>query len=425
MRYSIHKITAYFKDNYSPWYLGYGFQGALALGLVPILLPLFVSLQGNAFQAGLVVAAFYFGQLWAPLLGSISDRWQWHFGVYTAGYICLGAGLVCFPLTHDLSLWLLLAFIQGLGVAATNTTSGMYIVEHFPKSQWNGRIGLLQTIYGSGQTLGLLLAAVVSHEVEVAMIIAGLLMVPGLFLGIIKLPHLAASKKTIQKTPKHQYSYGAAFGITPLLRHYYSIGLNACKSLFNIKRHPFGIYILSWFLIMMGNWLIYNLYPLLMLHLYHIPANLASLYFGLGAFLGIFAYPGSSALAKKIGEMPVLIGGSGLCLISLSGMTVLGFTQIAGLNFILVPVFFVLLPLAWSPLIVIGMALTPKLSDLKQGESLGIFNASTAAASLVSALLAGLIAHRWGYAELVVTALVITVCGVVLQGVLVKKNLSA
>lgn len=55
------------------------------------------------------------------------------------------------------AVWLqfVLALLQGAGAGASNTVAAMYIIEFRPKDQWATRIGWLQTVYGTGQALGL------------------------------------------------------------------------------------------------------------------------------------------------------------------------------------------------------------------------------------------------------------------------------
>jgi hypothetical protein len=46
------------------WYTGYAFQGAVVLGIIPILLPLVVAKAGGAAQAGVVIALSMSANCW-------------------------------------------------------------------------------------------------------------------------------------------------------------------------------------------------------------------------------------------------------------------------------------------------------------------------------------------------------------------------
>jgi len=54
--------------------------------------------------------------------------------------------------------------------------------------------------------------------------------------------------------------------------------------------------------------------------------------------------------------------------------------------------------LAWSLLSVAGTALTANLAPASEGAGMGLFNAVTALAGVVGAVLGGCAAQNWGYA---------------------------
>jgi DHA1 family tetracycline resistance protein-like MFS transporter len=123
---------------------------------------------------------------------------------------------------------------------------------------------------------------------------------------------------------------------------------------------------------------------------------MSSLYYALGAVIGIFAYMPSGMLGKRIGDGWVVAIGTIMTLVSVAALALLAYVN-SGLNQWLVPIMYILIPIAWSPLIVGGNAWTAKLATFEEGEALGTFNAATAVASVISAFTAGLIAHSFGY----------------------------
>ncbi len=84
----------------------------------------------------------------------LSDRFALHKPLYLSGFMLLGGALVFFPYVQDTSFWLILAFLQGFGSVASNTVAGIFIVERYEKSEWDERIGVMQTLYGVGQAIG-------------------------------------------------------------------------------------------------------------------------------------------------------------------------------------------------------------------------------------------------------------------------------
>lgn len=260
----------------SPWYGGYAFQGVVVLGTAPILLPLIVGDATGPAQAGLVVAALYIGQLTAPMFGALADGSGRHRLIYAAGYLLLAVGLGLFPLAQTVLEWFILALMQGLGVAATNTVASMFIVEFRPKAEWDRRIGWMQTCYGIGQAAGLGLAALLQQAPAWGMLASAALMLPGLLIGLLGTPRgrragLGAAAATAQ-TPKR----GASISDDATSRRHApprqilphghigpATGALLGRFLADL-RSPYALFMLCWLLVMLGTWLIYNLYPLLM-----------------------------------------------------------------------------------------------------------------------------------------------------------------
>ena len=409
-----------------PWYLGYAFQGAVILGLVPIALPLYVGLLRGPVDAGIIIAVFYLSQFVAPFLGTLADKFNLRRPLYLISYILIALGCLAFPLNHIMLIWMVLAVVIGLGVALANTLTGMFIVEFHPKPEWDQRIGWLQTSYGTGQAVGLLLAAVLGKYPNLALYLSAVLMIPGLYFGLKKLPHKKAHIVSSSKNcPAHWHHMQLRpHSATDILNYFHPAHkINWRKLLTKAEHNAFLFYIVTIFLIMLSIWLVFNLYPLLMLHAYHVSAGFSSLYYAIGACIGILAYPFSGNLAKKIGDLPVLLIGAIMVTISWFGMGCLAYFHTT-LSHFLLPLFFILTPIAWSPLIVVGTAIAPKLSLLSDGEAIGIFNATVAIASFIGALLAGYIADLLGYTAVVWLAALVILSGVFCILVIRKKNRS-
>ncbi|WP_319764233.1 MFS transporter [Maridesulfovibrio sp.] len=393
------------------WYAGYAFQGAVVLGIIPILLPLVVAKAGGAAQAGVVIALFYVGQLLAPVIGTFTDRSGLHKIVFLSGFAMLALGLALFPATSNLPFWLLLSMLQGAGSAASNTVSAMFIVEWRPKEEWDQRVGWLQTFYGAGQAIGLGLAALLQMTPELGLIFSALLMIPGFIFGRMDLPNTARS--TPLETPKlDRRQHMASRSALPQTHHYERFNADHIVLLARKAETPYGRFILSWFMIQFGTWIIYNLYPLFMKSVYSIDAGLSSVYYALAAFIGIFAYAPSGAIGKKIGDGKVVMIGTIMTLISQAGLAVLAYVH-TGINSWLAPVMFILQPVAWSPLIVAGTAYAAQLSEMEEGPAVGIFNATTAISAVLSAFAAGFLAEGLGYATLPAIGAVLVLAGTV------------
>lgn len=377
------------------WYSGYSFQGAVVFGTGAILMPIVVNNAGDAAKAGTVIGAFYIGQMLAPLMGAITDRTGWHRAFYLSGYVLLAIGLAVFPFTKLIWFWMVLAFIQGVGSGTSNTVAAMFIIEYKPKPEWDSRVGWLQTFYGIGQAAGLGLAAVLQAQPETGLLVSAGLMVPGILLGARGLPprerHHKPAKadftRRLHRPPRSIHSF---------LHKYEGTISKNLKHLYQEWRSAFGIYIVGWFLVMLATWLIGALYPLLMKSAFNLSYSMSSLYYALGAVIGIFVYTPSGTLGKRIGDGWVVTIGTVMTLISIAALATLAYVH-SGFDQWLVPVMYILIPIAWSPLIVGGTAWAAQLATFEEGEALGSFNATSAVAAVIAAFAAGLLAHKFGY----------------------------
>ena len=146
------------------WYLSYAILGCTMGGMFPILIPLLALKRfSSACHVGLIMAAFNLGGLMAPILGSVADRYRIHRGLLTSGLIITAIALAALSFTNTFSFWLALALIQGTGVFVAMTVGNLFIVEIYPRAEWNERIGWLQTFNSGGQVSGMLLAAAFSQ----------------------------------------------------------------------------------------------------------------------------------------------------------------------------------------------------------------------------------------------------------------------
>ncbi len=403
------------------WYWGFLLQGAIVLGLAPILIPLIVGGKKGAVEAGFVVAAFYLGQLAAPLLGELADRFRLYKVIYLGSYIVMGVSVLGFVLAEHTMVWLLLALVIGLSAGAGNTLSAMYIVEVVPHEEWDQRIGWLQTFYGSGQALGLFAAAAFAGGADYGMVFAGLLMLPGFLISRVTVPVIKSKiPQQEHRHIPHHFSRRTRSILAPF--HYYQVVTRIALRDFGREIYGrFGLLLLSWFLVTLGMWLFMNLYPLLMDKSYGISAGVSATYYAVFATVGAFVYAPSGMLGQKIGNAKVVFTGIVMLFLSLLGLTVLCYIGKAEW-WLLVPAAFAMIPIAWSPLIVGGTALASELTPFGQGEGLGLFNGSFALSSVIAAVLAGVIAHSWSYPMVTFAATVFAGSGMLLFVPLLRKK---
>jgi MFS transporter, DHA1 family, tetracycline resistance protein len=378
-----------------PWFLSYAFLGASVAGLAPILLPLSVGKSGSVADIGLVVGAFNLGGLSAPMWGALADRNGLHRLLLISGLLGTALVLAVFPFTVSLVGRIVLAFALGVGAASAATVANLFIVEVHPKPEWDERIGWLQTFYGGGQVLGLLLAGFVGGtDLRLGFLIAagitGAACIPALYL-----------KGRIQTTPI----------VRPLLAHpsrhsgfsagspqsfYHRVSLKTFKHLIRAFASPLGIFLFAWLISFAGASAFFSLYPILMKQVYGVEPSLSSVGFAIAAAAGMFLYAPAGTWSRKYGPMRVLRAAFVLRIVAFVVLLVIGILKFEAAGWIAL-VGFGLVVVAWSLMSVAGTEMTAQFSEANEGEGLGLFNATTAIAGVVGALIGGWSAGTWGY----------------------------
>jgi DHA1 family tetracycline resistance protein-like MFS transporter len=378
-----------------PWYLAYALQGATAAGLVPIFMPLEVSHIGNAAHVGAVMAAFSAGGLTAPIWGGLADRYRLHRWLLAGGLLVAVLGLVAFTFTTDLATWLGLAFLQSVGMAGAATVANLFVVEAHPKSEWDERIGWLQTFYGAGQVGGLLLAGALS-QVDLHL---GLLTAAGLTALAVLVGWLTTRTPAGPLTPRPYLPQPARHGEWALAspqRLFHHLTLETVQQLKAVLKSSFGLFLTVWLLSFAGSAAVFSLYPVLMQQVFGIAPGLSSSAFAAAAGLGLALYSPAGKWSDRLGAAPVLKMALGVRLIAFLGLLVLGLLHVGGQNWLAL-VAFATVVLSWSLLSVSGTTLTARLSTIGEGEGMGFFNAVSAFAGVIGAALGGWAAGRWGY----------------------------
>ena len=396
-----------------PWYLVYALLGAIAAGLIPVLLPLIASHGGSAAQVGLVVAAVSLGGLTAPAWGSLADRYRLHRWLLVGGLLAMAASLAAIALTANPTGRFLFALIEGTGAAGAATVANLFVVEAHPKEEWDERIGWLQTFYGVGQVGGLLLAGLLAQPG----LQAGMLVTAGLGAVAALLAWLTAHTPPPSSEAKpvllHPALHGEWTSSSPQ-RMFHHLDLKAWKKLGGFLGSPFGLFLLVWVLTFAGPAAVFSQYPVLMQQVFGINPGISSTAFAVAAGLGLALYSPAGTWSRQMGSWRLLRISWGIRLVAAAALFSLSF---AGLSFSgwLALAAFALIVLAWSAISVAGTTLAAQLSSAGEGEGLGIFNAATALAGVAGAILGGWAATNWGFGAINILAVIGIGLGLVLS----------
>ncbi len=378
------------------WYVSYALLGASAAGLMPILVPLEVGQKGGAADIGLVMAAFSLGGLTAPLWGGLADRFKLHQWLLIGGLLCTATGAGGFSFASPLSGRIGLALLSGMGLAAASTVANLFIVEIHPQEEWDARIGWLQTFYGGGQVLGLVLAGLIGQSAPgrglwLAGAASFVAIIPALFArrrdSILftqpphVLPHTAHHIEWPVGSPQHLYHH---------------VRLNGLKRIVLEMESPYGLFLTAWLLSFSGSAAFFSLYPVLMDKVYGVLPGLSATGYALAAGLGLILYAPAGRRSGARGALAVLRDALALRIIAFIALTVFATEPIPGRGWFAM-LFFLVVVLAWSLLSVSSTALAAALSPRNEGEGIGVFNAVTSFSGVIGAALGGWAAGQWGY----------------------------
>jgi DHA1 family tetracycline resistance protein-like MFS transporter len=387
-----------------PWFLSYAFLGASVAGLAPILLPLSVGKSGSVADIGLVVGAFNLGGLSAPLWGTLADRKGLHRLLLISGLLGAAITLAVFPFTTSLAARIALALAQGVGAASAATVANLFIIEVHPKPEWDERIGWLQTFYGGGQVLGLLLAGFVGGtDLKLGFLIAAGITaaacIPALYLkGKVRTASFA--RPALTHPPRH-----SGFSAGSPQSFYHQFSFKAFKHLFRSFASPLGIFLFAWLISFAGAAAFFSLYPILMKQVYGVEPSLSSVGFAIAAAAGMLLYAPAGTWSRKYGPMRVLRAALVVRVVAFVVLLIVGVVNFEAAGPIAL-VSFVLVVVAWSLMSVSGTEITAQFSEANEGEGLGLFNASTAIAGVIGAVIGGWSAGMWGYNMVAVLGIV-------------------
>jgi DHA1 family tetracycline resistance protein-like MFS transporter len=402
-----------------PWYVIYGLQGASIAGLAPILLPLVISQTGGAAQIGLVMAIFNLGGLSAPFWGYLADQRRLHRFLLISGLFITTVGLIFFPFASSLAIWVGLALLQGIGAAAASTIANLFIVEKHPSAEWDMRIGWLQSFYGGGQVIGLLLAGWLGQiSFSAGLLLAGLFTLLGAFAGPI-ITHIPVIQPQERPVLLHPSRHGE-WPVGSPQRLYHHIKRSSLQKLSIAFSSQNGIFLVLWLISFGGTAALFALYPVLMEKIFNIQPALSSVGYAIAAGLGLAFYSTAGRWARQLGAGRVLQTGLVFRIIAFFLLLGLSFAHI-GLGWAaLLP--FLLIVIAWSLLSVSGTSLAAQLSPVGEGEGLGIFNGVTALAGVLGSVLGGWIASNLGYQSVLYFGLIGVLIGFALTFILRTGN---
>jgi MFS family permease len=395
----------------APWYGAYLILGLLTSGLLPFLLPLLIA--STTHQLGTVAyvsGAYNLGLLPAPLLGRLAERHRLYRPLFFGAFVILGVAFAVFPRVAGVGPWFLLALLIGIATGGAATVATLFVVDFAPRSEWESRIGWLQSFNGAGQLGGLILAgAFAQGHFELGFSTGAVLAVAAIAVGGIGLP--VRHEHKVRLAPIRHFPFrpllrsleiGPALG--GLVRHSHHLQWAALRGARQALGGAFGRVLLAWFAYNFGVAAFFAYYPLMMRRSFGIPPEVTALAYAVAAGIGVFLFVASSQFAVRYGARAVFRSGIGM---RLGGFVLLGVPFVLPLpatNFVAL-IGFLLITLAWPVISVSGTALAARLTPISEGAAIGLLSASGALATVAGTFCGGPLVHAFGFGVVPVLAL--------------------
>lgn len=396
-----------------PWYLAYLLLGMVTAGLLPVLLPLIVQARSHELATvAYVLGSYNFGLLTSPLWGMLAERFEAYRKVFLDSFLLTAAGTLGMLALNDLPAWLVAAFALGAGSGGAATLATLFVIDFAPRSEWEPRIGWLQSFNATGQVAGLMMAAAFTGgDFKAALWVCVAFLLLAMALGGIGLPvsESPGAAATCDQHP-HNHLNIRALAIFPKLNlpsgvdlHFYQLNLHGLRKLPQTLGTPFGRFLLSWFALAFAVAAFFSFFPLMLAESYDIAASTSAMIYAAVAALWIVLYIVSSHLTARYGAGRVYRAALVLRIVGF-GLLLARFVMPMG-ELWLCGVLGFSLVLAWPLLSVSGTDLGASLTPFSEGAAVGLLNAALALATAVGIVVSGPLVARWGYGTIPATAL--------------------
>jgi predicted MFS family arabinose efflux permease len=389
-----------------PWYLAYALIGIVAAGILPILLPQYIESVRSSGEVGVVLAAFNLGGFTSILWGRLVEEGRER-GLVVLSLIVFTLALLLILIDRSILLITLMVFVLGSSLNALTTAASVSIMRRFDKSEWDQRISWMMVSFQMGQVVGLL---VVSYLIQLVpqtsfYVSTGFALVAFLLVLQSMRPSLSRNLLHFKVSRSPVHCHTAHLPIPSGLPHFH-LGLVDREHIVHIFRTRFGLLILGNVLQVIAAAFVFTLFPLLYLKTFGVDPGVSALLYGAASVLTIILFPYSGQLAHRVGSVNVVRAALAIRCLCCLCLLLLVLLDLPG-KALLASLLFAIIVCAW-PFIGVGFTLAiPEVATLHEGAAVGLFNASTAAANTIGAILAGLAVAVAGYDSLPLFAFVV------------------
>jgi MFS family permease len=392
-----------------PWFLAYACLGIVQGGMLPLLLPL---AAGGTTNAGTIVGVMNLAGLTAPYWGHLADRRRLHRQILLAGMLMALVALLLMPVHLPLPLQAVLAGILGLGFAAANTVANMFIVEVWPREEWDARIGALQALGGIGQVAGLLLAGFIGGRYALAFGVAAGLVAAALPIAWMTLRGIQVP--VARMTATAHAPLGGEGWVSAPARLFHVISWRGLLRLMREMEMPFVRLLVVWFVAFSAIGAVLTMFPLSLIQTFGVSTRLPATTYAFATALSLILYPMAASAATQYGARRVLRAGFAVRTVAIALVSLAFLSQMNTVSLALVG--FVMMVIAWPLLGVSGTALTAQLAPGEKGDALGLFNAVSSLAGALGAFLGGWATEAFGFGTVCLVGTIAVALATLLSG---------
>jgi MFS transporter, DHA1 family, tetracycline resistance protein len=381
-----------------PWSAPFALVNGSAVGLAPILLPLVAARDGVG-HVGLVMGAFNLGAFAAPLAGSLADRFHAYRAIAAACAAVSALTLWLFPLLGQ-GMQIVLALGNGAGFAGAVTVANLLIVERRPSTEWNQRLGWLETALSVGQGAALFLAAWLSGlSARTGLLIGALVPAAAVPLAILLIPRMPSAPGQRAERSGHRLASAGQVGewgpASPSRAHHLHQRRRLLAGIPALLSGGFGWLLAAWIPAYAGSAIVFALYPVLFQHAFGIAPQTSALAFAVIVFVSLPLFLLAGRVSQRRGPAVAMAGAFAVRVVLLAVLAVLA--AIGHVGSVLPLAAFAGIFLAWSFLSVASPGLTGQLRPDAEGDAQGLLNASSGLAGLIGSVAGGAAASAWGF----------------------------
>jgi len=279
------------------------------------------------------------------------------------------------------------------------------VIQGVDEGLWDERLADLQRIVSAGQVFGLLLAGgLAATHIRFGFLFAAVALIIAAVLAASSAPRSSVHEGAARPLPRPLV--GGEAGVPGPQHNAHHFDLGELREFLGAITRPLARFLVVWLISYTAMNGVAVLFPVVMTHQYAMPAILPASAYAVGVGASLLLYRRVSIFAGRQGAGRVLTAGLGARLLLFACLAGLGLSQASWAGGAVL-VAFSLVQMVWPLLAVSANALSVELVPTARGESVGLFNAATAAASSLGSAIGGVIFGLYGFSALAGGAFVV------------------